>query len=316
MARPPASWTEKELRKDAATARRRFVKERRAALSREQSEYANWRAKFVTTVDGLLVASKDLRELSGTALERREFLDLARYLAVPPISLDDLDTLTDSCFGLWVNQMTERGSRPSSSEFAAAAAIISERFDHHRAPWLKEGRKPNKGERQAFLEWMGSIPAVSKLTTARRGARSRKQEDLTRSAVKAARYLPATTPGRLRDPAKEMDPGTYSAKSRLLQGTSMDVPVRLVDRHATGQLFLAIECKVSNSSLNSRKRLLEVNSKRQTWDSSGVVHRFRTAAVLAGVFDIPRLIEAQDVGILIFWEHRLKDLTEFLRMTT
>lgn len=93
----------------------------------------------------------------------------------------------------------------------------------------------------------------------------------------------------------------------------MDVPIRLRDDHPTGQLFLAIECKVSNSSVNSRKRLLEVNSKKETWDSSGLPHRFRTAALLAGVFDVGRLIEAQNAGIYIFWEHRLSDLTEFLR---
>jgi hypothetical protein len=93
----------------------------------------------------------------------------------------------------------------------------------------------------------------------------------------------------------------------------MDVPIRLKANHATGQVFIAVECKVSNSSLNSRKRLLEIRSKRETWDSSGLPHRFRTAAVLTGVFDVGRLIETQDTGVLIFWEHRLQDLTEFLQ---
>ena len=92
----------------------------------------------------------------------------------------------------------------------------------------------------------------------------------------------------------------------------MDVPIRLRDRHPTGQLFLAVECKVSNSTLNSRKRLLEVNSKKETWDTSGLPHRFRTAALVAGVFDVNRLVETQNGGVFIFWEHRLSDLTEFL----
>lgn len=289
------------------------MKERRSALKSEQKAYAQWLADYASTARDLLAASDDLRSLTGKVLEDRKFLNLARYLAVPPISLDDLDTLTDSCFGLWVGQKTERGTRPSSPELAAAARIISDRLDHQRAPWLAAKRAPTKPERETFVTGVASIPAMNRLTTTRRGERSRKQEDLTRAAVAAARYRPVTPPGTLRDPVKDMKPGTYSEKSRRLTGTNMDVPVRLKANHATGQLFLATECKVSNSSLNSRKRLLEVNSKRETWDSSGLPHRFRTAAVLAGVFDVARLVEVQNAGVLIFWEHRLTDLTAFLR---
>jgi hypothetical protein len=310
--RPPASWTESELKRDAAEARRRFVRERRSALKREQTSYAGWLAEYASSARALLAASSDLRKLTGHVLEDREFLNLARYLAVPPISLDDLDTLTDSCFGLWVGQKTERGIRPSKRDFTAAAGIISARIDKQRAPWLAAARNPTKAEREAFVNGAASIPAMNRLTTTRRGERSRLQEDLTRAAVAAADYVSVKLPGTLRDPVQDMEPATYSEHSRRLAGTNMDVPVRLKANHPTGQLFLAIECKVSNSSINSRKRLLEVNSKRETWDSSGLPHRFRTAAVLAGVFDVARLVELQNAGVMIFWEHRLKDLTAFL----
>ncbi len=313
MPRPPDSWTEKELEGDAAEARRRFVLERRSALAREQKTYAQWLVEYTSAVRRLLGASNDLRDLVASALTERELLNLARYLAVPPISLDDLDTLTDACFGLWVGQKTERGTRPTDEEFASAAELISERIDHGRAPWLALGRSPTEIERENFANWMASIPAMNRLTTIRRGERSRQQEDLTRAAAKAAGYRPAISPGTLTDPVKDMYPGTYSQKSRRLLGTNMDVPIRLKANHATGQVFIAVECKVSNSSLNSRKRLLEIRSKRETWDSSGLPHRFRTAAVLTGVFDVGRLIETQDTGVLIFWEHRLQDLTEFLQ---
>jgi XamI restriction endonuclease len=292
------------------------VKERRLARKSEQAEYKRWLAEYSTAVRGLLAASDYLRTLTRPVLEERGFLDLSRYLAVPPISLDDLDTLTDSCFGPWVGQKTERGARPSAREFTDAARIISSRLDSDRAPWLSRGRRPTKGERETFVKWMASIPAVNKVTTERRSRRSRQQEDLTRAAVGAAGYLPVTPSGKLKNPEKDMEPGTYSEKSRSLLKTNIDVPVRLRTGHATGQVFLAVECKVSNSALNSRKRLLEVNSKRQTWDGSGAVYRVRTAAVLTGVFDVARLVEAQDAGVLIFWEHRLKDLTTFLRRKT
>ena len=310
--RPPGSWSDQELSRDAAEARKRFVKERRSALKDEQKAYVGWLDAYASTVRGLLQASNDLRDLTGEVLERRDFLDLARYLAVPPISIDDLDTLTDSCFGLWVDQTTDRGARPSKGEFAAAAHIIAARLDQRRARWLAGNRTPKKTERETYATGAASIPAMNRLATTRRSERSRTQEDLTRVAISSAGYEEVKPPGTLHNPVKDMKPGTYSGKSRRLSGTNMDVPVRLKADHSTGQLFLAIECKVSNSSLNSRKRLLEVNSKRETWDSSGLPHRFRTAAVLAGVFDVARLIEAQNAGVLIFWEHRLDDLTTFL----
>jgi hypothetical protein len=312
MPRPPRSWTLEELKRDAAKARRHFVEDRRAALSREQALYSDWLERYQSLLCDLLVTSHDLRRLTGAVLEKREFLDFARYLAVPPISLDDLDTLTDSCFKDWVKQKTERGVRPKPRDFTAAAALISERLDTERAKWLAEKREPTPEEREAFTIGVASIPATSKLTTKRRGERSGGQEELTRKAITAAGYAGVKLPGTLANPVEEMSPGTFSLKSRKLAGTNMDVPVRLEDEHPTGQLFLAIECKVSNSSVNSRKRLLEVNGKRRKWDSAGLPHKFRTAAVLAGVFDVTRLIEVQDDGVLIFWEHRLEDLTAFL----
>lgn len=315
MPRPPGSWSERELYRDASEAKRRFVKERRASLRREQKAYARWTDEYASTARDLLGASSDLRGLTGDVLEDRELLNLARYLAIPPISIDDLDTLTDSCFGLWLNQATDRGARPTKSEFNAAARLIAARLDQRRAPWLARGGSPRKTEREAYVAGVASLPATSRLTTTRRSERSKRQEDLTRAAVAAAGYRSVKPPGTLRNPVSDMASGTYSERSRPLAGTNMDVPVRLRKTHATGQLFLAIECKVSNSSLNSRKRLLEVNSKRERWDSSGLPHRFRTGAVLAGVFDVARLIEVQNSGILIFWEHRLEDLTAFLSAT-
>ncbi len=310
--RPPGSWTNDELRHDAAEARRRFVAERRAALAHEQRVYKSLVNEYAATTRELLDASQDLRGLTGAVLSNREFLSLARYLAVPTISIDDLDTLTDSCFGLWVEQKTDRGIRPTDNEFTAAARIISERLDEDRAPWLGSGATPTGSERETFIYGMAAIRAASRLVTNRRSDRSKQQEAAARQAVASAGYRAIKLPGTLRDPVAEMSPGSYSEKSRKLAGTNMDVPIRLRDRHPTGQLFLAVECKVSNSTLNSRKRLLEVNSKKETWDTSGLPHRFRTAALVAGVFDVNRLVETQNGGVFIFWEHRLSDLTEFL----
>lgn len=313
MPRPPQFWTEKELERDAAKARQLFVSDRLAALRREQAAYAAGTDSHAEAVRALLSRTGDLRKLDGDSLKQRDVLDIARYVVVPPISLDDLDTLTDSTFGRWVAQTTERGARPTDQAFGAAAQIIKERLDRERAPWLKPRRSPTAAERDAFARTTASIRATGQVLTSRRMESSARQEDAARAAARKAGYKAVTPTAQLVDPIKEMPSGSFATASRRLAQTNMDIPVRLTDGHGTGLLFLALEAKVSNSSLNSRKRLLEILRKRERWDASGKLYRFRTGAVLAGVFDVQRLLETQDAGVFLFWEHRLGDLTAFLR---
>jgi len=98
------------------------------------------------------------------------------------------------------------------------------------------------------------------------------------------------------------------AHQPYLRNSEADIAARLQD----GRL-LAIEGKVSNSSLNSIKRLIhEVGDKASNWREEfgdNVV----PAAVLAGVYDMKHLKEAQNErDILIFWEHNPDSLVEFI----
>ena len=289
------------------------MSDRLAALRRERAAYELGIKTHAKAVLELLDRTGDLGTVNGDALKRRDVLDIARYVVVPPISLDDLDTLTDSSFGRWVGQTTERGARPSDAAYRTAAKILRERLDRDRAPWLKLKRRATAAEREAFARATASIRAMGEIQTARRMESSARQEQAAREAAGKAGYNAVTPPATLTDPIKEMPAGSYATASRRLAETNMDIPVRLKSRHGTGLLFLALEAKVSNSALNSRKRLLEVLRKRERWDASGKLYRFRTGAVLAGVYDVRRLVEAQDAGVFLFWEHRLSDLTAFLR---
>ncbi|MBA3841341.1 MAG: XamI family restriction endonuclease [Actinobacteria bacterium] len=313
MPRPPQTWTHAELEREAAHAKTLFVAERLAALKAETLLYEASIKKHSEPIGALLKATKNLTAVTGDSLKNRKQLDALRYTLAPIVSLDDLDTLTDSCFKQWVDQTTERGTKPTDAAFKTAAKFFSPRVDRSKAPWLISGAPATQPEIEAFIRTTASVRAMGDVQTARRMERSKIQEDAIRAACAAARYTPVTPPGELTNPIKQMPPGSYATKSRKLAMTNMDIAVRMKDNHGTGLLFLAIEAKVSNSSLNSRKRLNDVARKRERWDASGQLYQFRTAAVIAGVFSIPRLIEAQEAGVFIFWEHRLQDLTAFLR---
>jgi len=89
--------------------------------------------------------------------------------------------------------------------------------------------------------------------------------------------------------------------------STCDVTVGLRD----GRLLL-IECKVSNSATNSVKRLdREVGDKVKSW-RHGYGERAITAVVLAGVFKAANLQAAQAGGVVLFWEHALGGLADFL----
>jgi XamI restriction endonuclease len=311
MPRPPERWNDAELRADAKRALELHVRQRRAAVAAEHAEYRKLVERFTDDAVELLARTNDLRDLSGQSIKHRATLNIARYAAVPLISTGDLDNLTSAAFGTWLKQKSDRGARPSDAEFEEAAAVIAPSLNPLLAPWLTEGRDPTRAERRRFAITTALVPAASAVETFRRSSSAERQEKAIRAACAAASHKPVKPPGKLTDPINDMEPGSYSESSRKIAGDNMDVPVRLKPGHFLK--FLAIEAKVSNTAVNSRKRLAEVMNKRNKWDNAGLLYDFRTAAVLAGDFSVERLREAQEAGVMIFWEHRLDDLNEFLK---
>jgi XamI restriction endonuclease len=78
---------------------------------------------------------------------------------------------------------------------------------------------------------------------------------------------------------------------------------------------LGIECKVSNSAVNSIKRLNhDAVAKTKMWhDDFG--NQIVAAAVLSGVYDLANLELAQASGIFLFWAHDLAKLTGWIKTT-
>jgi hypothetical protein len=103
-------------------------------------------------------------------------------------------------------------------------------------------------------------------------------------------------------------PGYFCGETRLA-GTKADVVARLID----GRL-MPIECKVSNSAVNSYKRLIhETGSKAATWYLQLGRAQVIPSAVLSGVFSTANCVDAQDnKDIFLFWQHRLSDLEKFV----
>ncbi len=108
------------------------------------------------------------------------------------------------------------------------------------------------------------------------------------------------------------NPGEFCGETRLA-GTRADVVVRLRDNRV-----MPIECKVSNSAVNSYKRVVhDTGGKATTWYRELGAAQIIPAAVLSGVFSAANLEDVQNnKGVALYWQHRLDDLADFVNRAT
>lgn len=104
--------------------------------------------------------------------------------------------------------------------------------------------------------------------------------------------------------------GEFCGESKL--GTRKgDIIVRLWD-----QRIMPIECKVSNSSTNSVKRLNnDAAVKATSWKTDFGIRQVVPSAVLSGVYKLHNLEDAQERGLTVFWAHDLNAMTDWILRT-
>ena len=225
-----------------------------------------------------------------------------RYLAAPPISEDDLKTLADTT-------LSASALRNDPEQARRVRGIVLHIIDPHRFPRVAEQRAPSAHEREQAVVASAALVAARKVETSRRSDAKQAQEDQVKELLRGIGF--AEAPRRdipLLDAAP--GPGEFCGESRL-GNTRADLVVRLYDRRA-----MPIECKVSNSSVNSFKRVNhEAAGKAKDWLTGFGKRQIVPAAVLGGVFNPSNLETAQRDGLALFWSHRLQDLADYIEST-
>lgn len=294
----PRLYKSDELEVQAEVALRTFVKGRFAEGT------GHYRRAFLearSLVVELFASTDNLRRLTPQAvIQHPHLIEAARFLAGPPLSQDDLNALAG---GKAVN-------RRLLDENTATRVISAIRafLDPFRCAWLESGAAPRRGVVAAAVDWTASLWAVERCRTSRRRESSVHQERGVADLLKGRGLK--EEPGIRRIQALDELPRRHFTHEVVLGSPKADLAVRLAD----GRL-LAIECKVSNSAINSVKRLnRETIGKAQTWRQT-YGQQVVTAAVLGGVFKVSSLVGAQEAGVFIFWEHDLSGLAEFVAAT-
>lgn len=299
--REPTRWTREQLAGDLAVSVDTFRAERIAEpktfyegrlTHREPQvrEVVRWLRSFVQGTD-------DPAQTSAILTDPDKFKALC-YVPSPFISRDDMKTLA-------ISTLSQRDLRGSQELWGAIRQTISQAADDHRFPWLDRGDDPTEEEFNAAIMATLALMATQDATTHRRKTAKDAQEEAVRAVLAGAGFEFDPSRNRINADADGPQAGHYSGE-RSVGGSLADVVVTSLD----GTL-VPIECKVSNSAVNSHKRLVhEAGHKAAVWQ--GAIPECVPAVVVAGVFNLDNLVRAQDDGLAIFWQHRLADLTDCL----
>jgi hypothetical protein len=297
------SWTPHELEAERAKARAVFSKER---LEEPLENYLEAFDGYRSSVENLLELTLDLSQLESAVVEvitDAGLLEAFRYLAGPPISEDDLEVLADT------KSLSKSYFERSPERIKDVASVILQALDRARFPWVSENREATEAERDIAIIATSALMAASRAQTQRRTTGKKQQEGLVKAALIGLGFR-EVRPRSMQTISQAPDPGQFCGES-LLGKRKADIVIRLWDDRV-----MPVECKVSNSSTNSVKRLNnDAAVKAAVWKQDfGLLHVV-PSAVLSGVYKLHNLVEAQSRGLTVFWAHDLQRLTEWIEST-
>lgn len=296
-------WSSEQLESDRLKAITIFRKER---VEEPLEDYLKAFDEYQGYVEELLETTVDLSRLDSTALEvltDQNLMDAFRYLAGPPISEDDLKVLAEA------PSLAKGQLEKNPQDVRRLIEVVRVVLDRRRFAWVIENRDPTESERDAAIMASAALMAARRVETNRRNTGKQQQEDLVKLTLRDLEFK-EIPPRIIPTFAQAPQPGEFCGES-MLSGRKADVVLRLWDHRV-----MAIECKVSNSALNSVKRLNnDAAAKAEGWKRDLGLRQVVPVAVLAGVYKLSNLLDAQDRGLTLIWSHDLQALTAWISET-
>jgi len=276
-------------------------------LEEPLEDYLDAFDEYLGVTEDLLETSVDLTELEERALEivtNKALLKALRYIAAPPISDDDLRTLAE------VKSLAPGALKKNPVAIREIVRTVMVAIDRKRFTWdFTKGTEPDEHERSAAVLATAALLASAHVATKRRHAAQRGQEGKVSDALIAAGFKKVKR-RKINKIADAPGPGEFCPESEVM-GRKGDFIVGLFDGR-----ILILECKASNSELNSLKRLSnDTVAKAQGWrESLGRAHVV-AAAMISGVYKLERLAQVQGDDLYLFWSHRLDDFVAWVEST-
>jgi hypothetical protein len=302
MMQPPR-WNEAEFDRDRVNAIAIFRHER---LEEPLEAYLELFDRYQGIFEELLETTLDLsalHEKGAEVLSDARLLETLRYVAGPPISTDDLKTVAEA------GSLNAAKLRDDTELTKKIVDLILLALDRRRFPWISENRDPTEGEKLASVVASAALIATQRLSTARRHQGKKAQEQRVDDALLASGFTKVPTRAVL---TSSQAPALGEFCGESMFGTrKADFIIRLWD-----QRLMALECKVSNSALNSVKRLNnDAAAKAVAWIADFGSTQVVPAAVISGVYRLRKLQEAQQRGLTIFWSYNLRAMLDWIEST-
>ena len=298
----PPQWSADRLEADRLRAIQEFREER---ISESLGVYIANFERYRKAIENLLKSTVDLTTLAEqatTVLLDEDLLYAARYLAGPPISVDDLKVLAEVSLS-----PAQIKKNPDNARRAVETILLG--LDRERFPWVTENREPTDEERRTAVIASAALIASQRVRTNRANESPAAQQAIVEGILRDADFA-EVAPRAIPNLSIAPEIGQFCGESML--GTrKADVVARLWDGR-----ILAIECKVSNSQVNSIKRLTNDTAvKARIWIEDFGRANIVACGMLAGVFGLRHLRDSQDRGLTLFWSHSPVELVTFIEAT-
>lgn len=295
-------WTEDQLEAGLNKAKELFRQQR---MEEPLEAYLEAFETYQGHVEDLLETSVDLIQLDQQLIDvltDPALLKAFRYLSGPPISEDDLKVLAEAV-------LSPGRLRSDTAMAGRVLNVVRTGLDKRRFPWISEDREATEQERSAAVLASAALLASTHVGTIRRSGGKDEQEQKVEDAL-LDNGLKKVSTRKVNTLNEAPAPGEFCRESML--GTrKADFIVSLWDRRV-----MAIECKVSNSSTNSVKRLNnDAAAKAEAWIGDFGTRSMVPVAVLSGVYKLHNLVNAQNRGLTLFWAHDLAELIDWIKQT-
>ena len=302
MIQPPV-WNRDELESASRQAEEHFRSERH---TEPLETYLALFDEYRDVVAEVMERTADLTRLNEPALSilsdptQREVF---RYLTGPPVSEDDLKVL------MGASSISPARLAADSELLKRIVQFVVDWHDRRRFHWVREGGEPKENDRAAAVLATTALLAMRRLETMRRNDGKTLQERTVALRLLDSGFTEVAT-RRISSVLRAPAAGEFCRES-LFGSRKADFVIGLFDGHT-----VALECKVSNSSTNSVKRLNnDAAIKAETWKSDFGAVQVVAAAVLSGVYNVNNLEDAQRRGLTLFWAHDLDSMMGWLCST-
>lgn len=300
----PVPWNREQLIVDAEISTEIFRRERMKVSDAWKKHYFKSLEKFERLFQKLDdLKREDLDDETLVDVFHDDLRDALRYLAGPPISDDDLKVIAD------VKSLAQTVLRNDPAIARDAFDLIWSSIDTYRFPWIETKGSPDQHQKNTALTASAVLLAAQRVATERRVHGGNNQERNLKKYLKRIGFeeIPAVDFSTIMAGPQHMQ---FCGECKL-GDRKADVFVRLHDTR-----LMPIECKVSNSTLNSLKRLNnDAAAKAEFWIRAFGDRQVVPAALLAGVFAIKNLENAQKSQLALFWSHDLDKLGDFIKST-